>query len=114
MAQKERDFIVVTTPTISGYKITHVYGIVSGLSPRTRGVGGVLKGAFQSLGGGEVSAFTSEIEKARSDAVARAIQKARNLGANALVGIDLETSDLGESYITLVSATGTAVRVEPE
>jgi len=38
MTQKERDFIVVTTPTISGYKITHVYGIVSGLSPRTRGV----------------------------------------------------------------------------
>jgi len=111
---QERDFITVTTPTVPGYRITHVYGIVSGLSPRTRGVGGVLKGAFQSIGGGEITAFTSEIEKARSDAIARTIQRARNLGANAVVGLDMETSDLGESYITLVSATGTAVKIEPE
>ena len=111
---EERDFIVVTTPTVPGYRITNIYGIVSGLSPRTRGVGGVIAGALQSLGGGEVTAFTSEIEKARSDAVARAIQKARALGANAILGLDLETSDLGESYITLVSATGTAARIVPE
>jgi uncharacterized protein YbjQ (UPF0145 family) len=110
----EQEFKVTTTPTVAGYKITHVYGIVSGLSPRTRGVGGVLKGALQSIGGGEITAFASEIEKARSDAVARAIQKARALGANAVIGLDIETSDLGESYITLVSATGTAVRIEPE
>ena len=111
---QERDFITVTTPTIPGYRITHVYGIVSGLSPRSRGVGGVLKGAFQQIGGGEITAFTTEIEKARSDAVARAIQKARNMGANAIIGLDMETSDLGESYITLVAATGTAVKIEPE
>ena len=111
---EERDFKVVTTPTIPGYRITQVYGIVSGLSPRTRGVGGVLKGALQSSGGGEITAFTTEIEKARSDSVARAIQKARALGANAIIGLDIETSDLGESYITLVSATGTAVKIQPE
>ena len=74
----------------------------------------VLKGAFQSTGGGEITAFTTEIEKARSDAVARAIQKARALGANAILGLDFETSDLGESYITLVSVTGTIVKVKPE
>lgn len=110
----ERGFIVVTTPTVPGYHITHIFGIVSGLSPRTRGVGGVIEGALQSIGGGEISAFTSEIEKARSDAVARAIQKARALGANAIIGLDMETSDIGQSYITLVSATGTAVTIEPE
>jgi uncharacterized protein YbjQ (UPF0145 family) len=110
----QEDFKVTTTPTVPGYRITHVYGIVSGLSPRTRGVGGVIAGALQSITGGEISAFTSEIEKARSDAVARAIQKARQLGANALIGLDMETSDIGQSYITLVSATGTAVKIEPE
>ena len=110
----QEDFKVTTTPTAPGYRITHVYGVVSGLSPRTRGVGGVIAGALQSITGGEISAFTSEIEKARSDAVARAIQKARQLGANALIGLDLETSDIGQSYITLVSATGTAVKIEPE
>ena len=44
-----RDFVVVTTPTVSGYRITEVLGIVSGLSPRTRGVGGVLRGHFSPL-----------------------------------------------------------------
>jgi len=109
-----RDFVVVTIPTVSGYRIIEVLGIVSGLSPRTRGVGGVLKGALQSLGGGEVTAFTSEIEKARVEAISRAINNARKLGANAIIGLDIETSDLGESYITLLSATGTAVKIEPE
>jgi uncharacterized protein YbjQ (UPF0145 family) len=74
----------------------------------------VLKGALQSLGGGEVTAFTSEIEKARVEAISRAINNARKLGANAIIGLDIETSDLGESYITLLSATGTAVKIEPE
>lgn len=114
--QKTSSFKVVTTPSIPGYKITKVIGIVTGLSPRTRGVGGVIKGMFQSIGGGEVTAFTSEIEKARVDAVSRAIVKARGKGANAIVGLDMETSDMGgeSSFITLISATGTAVVVEPE
>ena len=106
---------VVTTPSIQGYKITKVVGMVTGLSPRTRGVGGVIFGAIQALLGGEVTAFTTEIEKARLEAVERAIEKAERLGANAIVGLDLETSDMGgEFYITLISATGTAVVVEPE
>jgi uncharacterized protein YbjQ (UPF0145 family) len=109
-----RDFVVVTTPTVAGYMITEVLGVVSGLSPRTRGVGGVLQGALQSIRGGEVSAFTSEIEKARVDAISRAINNARKLGANAIIGLDIETSDLGESYITLLSATGTAVKIEKD
>ena len=114
--QKESDFKVVTTPSIPGYKITKVIGIVNGLSPRTRGIGGVISGMIQSIGGGEITAFTSEIEKARVDAVSRAIQQARSKGANAIVGLDMETSDMGgeSSFITLISATGTAVVIEPE
>jgi uncharacterized protein YbjQ (UPF0145 family) len=109
-------FQVTTIPDVPGYKITKVLGIVTGLSPRTRGVGGVIYGAIQSLLGGEITAFTSEIEKARDEAVSRAIEKARNKGANAIVGLDLETSDMGGemSFITLISATGTAVVLEPE
>ena len=106
---------VVTTPSIQGYKITKVVGLVTGLSPRTRGVGGMIFGAIQALMGGEVTAFTTEIEKARLEAVERAMEKAERLGANAVVGLDLETSDMGgDFYITLISATGTAVVVEPE
>ena len=116
METQDRDFKVVTIPSISGYKITKVIGLVNGLSPRTRGIGGVLRGALQSIGGGEITAFTSEIEKARVDAISRAILQARKNGANAIVGLDIETSDMGgeASYITLISASGTAVIIEPE
>jgi uncharacterized protein YbjQ (UPF0145 family) len=108
------DFIIVTTPTVAGYKIRKVLGMVTGLSPRTRGAGGVFKASFQSLKGGEVKAFTSEIEKARAEAVERAMEKAKQIGANAIIGMDIETSDIGQTNITLISATGTAVIIEPE
>ncbi len=65
--------------------------------------------------GGEVTAFTTELEKARQEAMGRVRQKAVEMGANAVVGLDIETSDLGlQAGITVISATGTAVIVEPE
>ena len=107
---------IVTTPSIQGYKITKVLGLVTGLSPRTRGVGGQIWGSIEALRGGEVSAFTVEIEKARLEAIKRVIENAEKLGANAIVGIDLETSEMGSAKMSImvISATGTAVVVEPE
>jgi uncharacterized protein YbjQ (UPF0145 family) len=106
-------FIVVTTPTIPGYRIKKVLGVVSGLTPRTRGVGGKIVAGIQSMLGGEVTAFSYEIEKARVEAMNRVIDKARDIGANAIVGLDIETSDVLQSLV-LISATGTAVVAEPE
>lgn len=108
-----KEFIIVTTPTVPGYRIKKVLGVVTGLTPRTRGVGGKIVAGFQSMLGGEVTAFTYEIEKARTEAMSRAIEKARNIGANAIVGLDVETSNVLQDLV-LISATGTAVIVEPE
>ncbi len=108
-------FLVVTTPTVAGYKITKVLGLVTGLTPRTRGVLGKFVASFESIVGGEITSFTSEMEKARWEAINRAVFRAQELGANAIVGIDVETSDIGlQAGIVLFSATGTAVIVEPE
>ena len=107
------EFIVVTTPTIPGYRIVKVLGVVTGLTPRTRGILGSFVGGIQSMFGGEVTAFTVEIEKARREAVERLKERARDLGANAVVGLDIETSDLLGKLI-VISATGTAVVVERE
>lgn len=107
--------IIVTTPTVPGYRITKVLGIVTGLTPRTRGVLGKFVAGFQSMLGGEVTAFTTELEKARLEAIDRVQQKAIALGANGIVGLDMETSDLGlQAGITVISATGTAVLLQPE
>jgi len=111
----EKGFIIVTTPTIPGHKISRVLGVVTGLTPRTRGVLGKFVAGIQSMVGGEITAFTTELEKARIEAMNRVREKAIALGANAIVGLDIETSDLGlQAGVTVISATGTAVIVEPE
>lgn len=108
-------FLIATTPTIPGYRIKKVLGVVTGLTPRTRGVLGKIIASIESIFGGEVSAFTTELEKARIEAIERVRSKALRMGANAIVGLDLETSDLGlQQGIVVISATGTAVIVEPE
>ena len=108
-------FLIVTTPEIPGYKVTKVLGVVTGLTPRTRGILGKFVAGFEFMLGGEVTAFTSELEKARLDAVRRVRDKAVDLGANAIVGLDLETSDLGlQLGVVVISATGTAVVIEEE
>jgi uncharacterized protein YbjQ (UPF0145 family) len=114
-ASLESTFIMATTHVVPGYRIKKVLGIVTGLSPRTRGVLGRFIAGIETMIGGEVTAFTSEMEKARNEAIERMKAKALALGANAVIGIDIETSDLGlGAGIVLVSATGTAVILEPE
>ncbi|MCW4050489.1 MAG: heavy metal-binding domain-containing protein [Candidatus Bathyarchaeota archaeon] len=109
------DFITVTTPDIPGYKITKVFGVVTGLTPRTTGIFGKVVAGLESMLGGEVTAFTGELEKARMQAIKRVQYKAQDLGANAIVGLDLETSDVGMQLgVVVISATGTAVVVEKE
>jgi uncharacterized protein YbjQ (UPF0145 family) len=76
-------------------------------------MGGKFVAGIQSMLGGEVSAFTSEIEKARREAMNRMIDKAKKLSANAVIGLDIETSDILQGTV-LISATGTAVVIEPE
>ena len=115
VSQEATSFIIATTPTIQGYRIKKVLGVVTGLTPRTRGFFGQFIGGIQTIFGGEVTAFTEELEKARIEAISRVRAKAMNMGANAIVGLDLETSDMGLKVpLVVLSATGTAVIVEPE
>ena len=108
-------FIVATMPTLPGYKVKKVIGIVSGITPRTRGILGKFIAGIESMIGGEVTAFSYEIEKARAEAIERCRVKAASMGANAVLSVDIETSDMGYQLGILVfSATGTAVVVEPE
>ncbi len=108
-------FVVSTMPTLPGYRVKRVIGIVSGITPRTRGLFGKFIAGIESLIGGEVTAFSYEIEKARAEAIDRCRSKAAAMGANAVLSCDVETSDMGyQMGILVFSATGTAVVVEPE
>jgi uncharacterized protein YbjQ (UPF0145 family) len=105
--------IVVTTPTVPGYKIVKVLGPVHGITVRTRGMGGKIVAGIEGIFGGEVTSYTSECEKARRDSLKRLVKKAAEMGANAVVGADFETSDILQGTATLFSSYGTAVIVEP-
>ncbi len=105
------DILLVNSPVPPGYKVKKIFGLVTGVTSRTRGMGGQFLAGLQAIGGGEVSAYTTEIEKARFEAIERMREKALGLGANAVVSVDVETADLGTSII-VVTATGTAMILE--
>ena len=86
--------LVVTTPTVPGYRVVKVLGLVHATSVRTRGLGGQFAAALQSLIGGEVSAYVSEVERARAECLSRLVSKAQQMGANAVVGVDFETTEI--------------------
>lgn len=104
--------LVVTTPSVPGYRIVKVLGAVHGLTVRTRGVGGKIVAGIEGIFGGEVTSYSSEAEKARRDSLERLIERAAQMGANAIVGADFETSDILRGTATLFSAYGTAVVIE--
>jgi len=110
---EKRSILVVTTPTAPGYEIVKVLGTVSGITVRTRGVGGKIIAGIEGVLGGEVTAYTSECEKARRESLERLIENAQRMGANAVIGTDFETSEILQSTATVFSAYGTAVIVKP-
>ena len=109
----EKEIIAVTMPHLPGYEIVKILGIVHGLTVRTRGVGGKLVAGIEGIFGGEVTAYTSECEKARRESLKRLVENAKKMGANAIVRVDFETSDILQGTATLFSAYGTAVIVKP-
>ena len=112
MSEKQ-SILVVTTPTVAGYEIVKVLGAVSGITVRTRGVGGKFIAGIEGKFGGEVTSYTSECEKARNESMQRLTESASKLGANAIVGTDFETSDILQGTATTFSAYGTAVIIKP-
>jgi uncharacterized protein YbjQ (UPF0145 family) len=109
----QNEVIVVTTSTITGYEIVKMLGVVHGITVRTRGVGGKIMAGIEGMFGGEVTAYSSEAEKARKESMDRLVEKARSIGANAVVRTDFETSDILNGTATIFSAYGTGVIIKP-
>ena len=113
VATPKNELMVVTTSTIPGYNIVKALGIVHGMTVRTRGVGGKIMAGIEGMFGGEVTAYSSEAEKARKESMERLIENAKSVGANAIVRTDFETSDILNGTATIFSAYGTAVIMRP-
>ena len=103
--------IVTTTENIPGMRVTRVIGQMFGLTVRTRGLGGNVAAQFRGLAGGEVKSYTKLLEDARREAVDRLVQSATAAGANGVVMMRFDSSEMGNTMSEIV-AYGTAVVVE--
>jgi uncharacterized protein YbjQ (UPF0145 family) len=105
--------LIVTTPFVSGYHVTRVIGATFGLIVRSRGLGQNIFAFFRAWGGGEIKVYTQLLEQVRHQAVERLAAHAKSLGANAVVSVGFDTSEMGTA-MTEVLAYGTAVVVEAD
>src|SRR5437773_9995374 len=100
--------IVVTTEDVTGHRIVEMKGQVFGLVVRSRGLGGNIMAGLRSLGGGEITEYTELLEEARRHALDRMVQNATAMGANAIVMMRFDSSEIGQTMSEIV-AYGTAV-----
>jgi uncharacterized protein YbjQ (UPF0145 family) len=105
--------IVVTTEGVTQYRIIETKGQVFGVVVRSRGLGGNIMAGLRSLGGGEITEYTQLLEEARRHAIDRMVQNATVMGANAIVRMQFDSSEIGQTMSEIV-AYGTAVVIEPE
>ena len=105
--------IVATTPFVSGHRIVETKGQVFGLVVRSRGLAGNLVAGLRSIGGGEIKEYTSLLEDTRRHALDRMIQNATLMGANAVISMRFDSSELAGTMSEIV-AYGTAVVLVPD
>ena len=103
--------LTTTTFELPGYRVVKSFGLVRGIIVRSRSIIGNIGAHLQSLVGGNISLYTTLCERARSDAFNEMLAHAGQLGANAVIGVRYDATEVA-SGITEVLCYGTAVYVE--
>jgi uncharacterized protein YbjQ (UPF0145 family) len=103
--------MTTTTFELEGYRVSRGLGVVRGITVRSRSIFGTLGGALQTLAGGNITLFTELCEKTRGEAFAMMLAHAEQLGANAVVGVRYDATEVMDG-VTEVLCYGTAVVVE--
>ena len=105
--------LTTTTFELPGYRITKSHGVVRGIIVRSRSIIGNIGASIQSLFGGNISLYTELCDRARQDAFQLMLAHAGELGANAIVGVRYDATEVAPG-ITEVLCYGTAVNVVTE
>lgn len=101
--------LIVTTNDLPGHQIDEVLGEVWGLTVRSRNAFSQFGAGLKSLMGGELKGMTKALYDSRNECMSRMIQEAERRGANAILAMRFDTSEMGETW-TEICAYGTAVR----
>jgi uncharacterized protein YbjQ (UPF0145 family) len=104
--------LIVTTNEIPGHAIEEVYGEVFGLTVRSRNAFSQLGAGLKSILGGELKGMTKALVDSRVEVIERMTAEAEAKGANAVVAMRFDTSEMGDMW-TEICAYGTAVRARP-
>ncbi len=105
--------LVVTTETVPGYHRKATLGQVFGVIVRSRGLGGNIMAGLRSIVGGEIHEYTQLLEQARRQAIDRMVANATAMGANGIIMMRFDSSEIGQSMSEIV-AYGTAVVLEQD
>jgi len=103
--------LLSTTDTIEGKKIVKVLGLVKGNTIRARHIGKDIMATLRNIVGGEIMDYTKLLAESREQAMDRMIQRAQELGANAIVAIRFGTSSIMQAAAEML-VYGTAVIIE--
>lgn len=104
--------MTTTTFTLDGFRVTRSLGVVRGITVRSRSIVGTIGGALQTIVGGNITLFEELCEKTRADAFDRMLRHAEELGANAVIGVHYDATEVMQG-VTEVLCYGTAVTVHP-
>ncbi len=108
-----RDMIVTTTNSIEGHRITRYLGIVTGETIFGANMFRDIAASFRDIVGGRSKAYEETLQEARENALREMMEQARAMGANAVIGVDLDYETVGQSGSMLkVNASGTAVIID--
>jgi uncharacterized protein YbjQ (UPF0145 family) len=105
--------LIATTNDLPGYVIEEVYGEVFGLTVRSRNLGSQIGAGLKSMLGGELAGMTKMLAEGREEAISRLVAEAEGKGANAILAMRFDTSELGSTW-TEICAYGTAVRAHKQ
>ena len=106
------DSMVTTAFELPGYRIARNLGVVRGITVRSRSIVGNFLGGIQTIFGGNITIYTELCEQAREETYRDMVKHARQLGANAVIGMRYDATDV-MTGLTEVLCYGTAVVVEP-
>jgi uncharacterized protein YbjQ (UPF0145 family) len=104
--------LTTTTFELPGYRTTRSFGVVRGIIVRSRSIVGNIGASIQGIFGGNISLYSSLCERAREDAFQLMLEHAGKLGANAVIGVRYDATEIAPG-MTEVLCYGTAVFVEP-
>ncbi|WP_223486964.1 YbjQ family protein [Stenotrophomonas indicatrix] len=111
-AARFEDSMVTTAFELPGYRIARNLGVVRGITVRSRSIVGNFLGGIQTIFGGNITIYTELCEQAREETYRDMVKHARQLGANAVIGMRYDATDV-MTGLTEVLCYGTAVVVEP-